>query len=86
MLHDICLFINANLFCSIRFGSIIVGAVKAKLSAKKEKNGEKKGSSEKKKRQHGSFSFLGGMQVVILGTVSFLFQEDVVWTIYNLYM
>lgn len=47
-----------------RFGSIIVGAVKAKLSAKKEKNGEKKGSSEKKKRQHGSFSFLGGMQTL----------------------
>ncbi|KAJ7013862.1 protoporphyrinogen oxidase [Populus alba x Populus x berolinensis] len=47
-----------------RFGSIIAGAVKAKLSAKKEKNGENKGSSEKKKRQHGSFSFLGGMQTL----------------------
>ncbi|CAK7328278.1 unnamed protein product [Dovyalis caffra] len=45
-----------------RFGSIIAGAVKTKLSAKKEKNEEIKGSSEKKKRQHGSFSFIGGMQ------------------------
>ncbi|KAG5254428.1 protoporphyrinogen oxidase [Salix suchowensis] len=47
-----------------RFGSIIAGAVKAKLYAKKEKNGEIKGSSEKKKRQPGSFSFLGGMQTL----------------------
>ena len=50
----------------IRFGSIIAGAVLSKLSAKREKRGETKGSSEKKKRQRGSFSFQGGMQVIII--------------------
>ncbi|OAY29614.1 protoporphyrinogen oxidase 2 [Manihot esculenta] len=47
-----------------RFGSIIAGAVLAKLSAKREKSRETKVSSEKKKRQRGSFSFLGGMQTL----------------------
>lgn len=47
-----------------RFGSIIAGAVLSKLSAKREKRGETKGSSEKKKRQRGSFSFQGGMQTL----------------------
>ncbi|XVF13939.1 hypothetical protein REPUB_Repub09cG0013100 [Reevesia pubescens] len=44
-----------------RFGSIIVGGVKSKLSAKRESCGETK-SSVKKKALRGSFSFQGGMQ------------------------
>ncbi|KAF8378120.1 hypothetical protein HHK36_029457 [Tetracentron sinense] len=47
-----------------RFGSIIVGAIRSKLSAKKEENGERGTSSGKKKRQRGSFSFQGGMQTL----------------------
>lgn len=47
----------------IRFGSVISGAIKSKLSASKGKSGETKGSVEKGKRQRGSFSFHGGMQV-----------------------
>ncbi|KAL0377313.1 UNVERIFIED_CONTAM: Protoporphyrinogen oxidase, mitochondrial [Sesamum radiatum] len=42
-----------------RFGSIISGAIQSKLSAKKGTTGD---SSAKKKQNHGSFSFLGGMQ------------------------
>ncbi|KAL0344113.1 UNVERIFIED_CONTAM: Protoporphyrinogen oxidase, mitochondrial [Sesamum angustifolium] len=42
-----------------RFGSIISGAIQSKLSAKKGTTGK---SSAKKKQNHGSFSFLGGMQ------------------------
>ncbi|KAH7577219.1 hypothetical protein JRO89_XS01G0223200 [Xanthoceras sorbifolium] len=48
-----------------RFGSVIAGAIKSKLSAKNKKGEEKKGSTEKKRSQRGSFSFLGGMQVLI---------------------
>ncbi|GAV64298.1 Amino_oxidase domain-containing protein [Cephalotus follicularis] len=47
-----------------RFGSLIAGAILSKLSAKKEKSGDIKDSSGKKKRQHGSFSFYGGMQTL----------------------
>ncbi|KAK9272025.1 hypothetical protein L1049_002394 [Liquidambar formosana] len=47
-----------------RFGSIIAGAIKSKLSAKRTKSGETKGSSEKKKHQRGSFSFQGGMRTL----------------------
>lgn len=47
----------------VRFGSIIAGAIKSKLSAKREKGGELKSSPDKKKRPRGSFSFQGGMQV-----------------------
>ncbi|KAK9225532.1 hypothetical protein WN943_010574 [Citrus x changshan-huyou] len=47
-----------------RYGSVIAGAIKSKFSARKEKSAEAKGSSEKKRRQRGSFSFLGGMQWV----------------------
>ncbi|KAM7266304.1 hypothetical protein ACFE04_004201 [Oxalis oulophora] len=47
-----------------RYGSIIAGAIKSQLSAKKEKSSETKGLTEKKKRQRGSFSFLGGMQTL----------------------
>lgn len=57
---------KCKLFYPTRFGSIIAGALRAKLSAKREKNGGTKGSLETKKRQRGSFSFLGGMQVVIV--------------------
>ncbi|XWS44034.1 hypothetical protein CRYUN_Cryun15aG0010400 [Craigia yunnanensis] len=46
-----------------RFGSIIVGAVKSKLSAKRENHGETK-TSVKKKALRGSFSFQGGMQTL----------------------
>lgn len=45
----------------IRFGSIVVGAIR---SIKREKNGKKRTSSEKWNRR-GSFSFQGGMQVNI---------------------
>lgn len=45
-----------------RFGSIISGAIQSKLSAKKDTSGGI-GSSTQKKQKHGSFSFLGGMQV-----------------------
>ncbi|XP_062151594.1 protoporphyrinogen oxidase, mitochondrial isoform X3 [Alnus glutinosa] len=47
-----------------RFGSIIAGMVQSKLSTKREKRGDTKGTSEKKKRQRGSFSFHGGMQML----------------------
>ncbi|XP_016649535.1 PREDICTED: protoporphyrinogen oxidase, mitochondrial isoform X1 [Prunus mume] len=47
-----------------RFGSVISGAIKSKLSASKGKSGETKGSVEKGKRQRGSFSFHGGMQTL----------------------
>ncbi|XP_017975823.1 PREDICTED: protoporphyrinogen oxidase, chloroplastic/mitochondrial isoform X2 [Theobroma cacao] len=46
-----------------RFGSIIVGAVKSKLSAKRENRGERK-TSEKRKPLPGPFSFQGGMQTL----------------------
>ncbi|KAG9447151.1 hypothetical protein H6P81_013279 [Aristolochia fimbriata] len=42
-----------------KFGSIIVGAVRSKISGKKEKK-----ASEGRKRQRGSFSFQGGMQTL----------------------
>ncbi|KAH9743606.1 protoporphyrinogen oxidase 2 [Citrus sinensis] len=54
--------LNENPF---RYGSVIAGAIKSKFSARKEKSAEAKGSSEKKHRQRGSFSFLGGMQYLI---------------------
>ncbi|KAL8141896.1 hypothetical protein V2J09_014928 [Rumex salicifolius] len=44
-----------------RFGSIIVGAIRSKLTSKKEQSKETKQSS----RQRGSFSFQGGMQTLI---------------------
>eukprot|EP00257_Ricinus_communis_P027252 XP_025014666.1 protoporphyrinogen oxidase 2, chloroplastic/mitochondrial isoform X3 [Ricinus communis] len=47
-----------------RFGSIIAGVVQAKLSTKRGKSQETKGSSVKKKQQRGSFSFFGGMQTL----------------------
>ncbi|CAK9145481.1 unnamed protein product [Ilex paraguariensis] len=46
-----------------RFGSIISGAFQSKLTAKREKSGGKKDSTNKK-QQRGSFSFLGGMQTL----------------------
>ncbi|CAI0456894.1 unnamed protein product [Linum tenue] len=45
-----------------RFGSIIAGTIQAKWSAKKNKGGETMGSGRKKQR--GSFSFIGGMQTL----------------------
>ncbi|KAM3306894.1 protoporphyrinogen oxidase, mitochondrial isoform X1 [Capsicum chacoense] len=47
-----------------RFGSVIVGAIRSKLSPKKEKKQGPPKSSVNKKRQRGSFSFLGGMQTL----------------------
>lgn len=47
-----------------RFGSIIAGLIQSKLFVKKEKSGETKHSSGKKKPQRGSFSFQGGMQTL----------------------
>ncbi|KAI5651115.1 hypothetical protein M9H77_37120 [Catharanthus roseus] len=46
-----------------RFGSIISGAIQSKFS-KRDNTGESKSSSVKKKHQRGSFSFLGGMQIL----------------------
>ncbi|XP_077227144.1 flavin containing amine oxidoreductase family isoform X2 [Tasmannia lanceolata] len=48
-----------------RFGSVIVGAIRSKLSGKKEEKEEKKGYSGRRNRQRGSFSFQGGMQTLI---------------------
>ena len=55
---------NAVMIFSVifRYGSIISGAIQSKLSAKKDTSGGVD-SSAKKKQKHGSFSFLGGMQV-----------------------
>ncbi|KAM7509807.1 hypothetical protein LguiB_008682 [Lonicera macranthoides] len=47
-----------------RFGSIIFGAIRSKVSAKNRKGGDLKGSSANKKHQRGSFSFFGGMQTL----------------------
>ncbi|XP_052197640.1 protoporphyrinogen oxidase, mitochondrial [Diospyros lotus] len=47
-----------------KFGSIIVGAILSKLSARREKSGALRSSSTNKKQQRGSFSFLGGMQTL----------------------
>lgn len=47
----------------IRFGSIIVGAVRSKISFKKGEGQGMNASSKSKRRKRGSFSFLGGMQV-----------------------
>lgn len=57
---------NWPIFYSIRFGSIIAGVVQSKLSSKREKRGDTKGTVEKKKHQRGSFSFHGGMQAWLL--------------------
>lgn len=51
-------------FLLVRFGSIIVGAFKSKLSSKRESHGEPK-NSVKKTALRGSFSFRGGMQVLL---------------------
>lgn len=47
-----------------RFGSVIVGAIRSKLSPIKEKKQGPPRTSVNKKRQRGSFSFLGGMQTL----------------------
>ncbi|KAK3410318.1 hypothetical protein EUGRSUZ_J02313 [Eucalyptus grandis] len=59
-----------------RFGSILAGAIKSRLSAKREKKGELKSSPEKKKRQRGSFSFQGGMQTLANMLCQKLSQDD----------
>lgn len=56
-----CLMLT--IFHHYRFGSIIVGAVRSKISAKKVEGGGMNASSKSKRRTRGSFSFLGGMQV-----------------------
>ncbi|XP_010250782.1 PREDICTED: protoporphyrinogen oxidase, mitochondrial isoform X2 [Nelumbo nucifera] len=45
-----------------KFGSIFIGAIRSKLSGKKEAKRESGTSSGQKKHQRGSFSFQGGMQ------------------------
>ncbi|KAH7510550.1 hypothetical protein FEM48_ZijujUnG0115400 [Ziziphus jujuba var. spinosa] len=57
-------FDNFQIIYSFRFGSFIAGAIQSKLSSRKEKSGEKKGSLKKTKHQCGSFSFKGGMQTL----------------------
>ncbi|XP_030476902.2 protoporphyrinogen oxidase, mitochondrial isoform X1 [Syzygium oleosum] len=59
-----------------RFGSIIAGAIKSKLSATREKGGELKSSPDKKKRPRGSFSFQGGMQTLAYVLCQKLSQDD----------
>lgn len=68
LLHHCCLKQMRHSFPELwnlekRFGSIIVGAIRSKLSAKGKKNGGKK-DSMRKKGQRGSFSFQGGMQML----------------------
>ncbi|GAY65555.1 hypothetical protein CUMW_242080 [Citrus unshiu] len=60
-----------------RYGSVIAGAIKSKFSARKEKSAEAKGSSEKKCRQRGSFSFLGGMQTLTDALCKALGKDEV---------
>lgn len=48
-----------------RFGSIISGAFRSKLSSKPGNNKDVKGSNPNKKRQRGSYSFIGGMQTLV---------------------
>lgn len=50
-----------------RFGSIIAGALRSKLFAKRDKTGENKAALRKNKHKRGSFSFQGGMQVLSHG-------------------
>ncbi|KAJ0053057.1 hypothetical protein Pint_02956 [Pistacia integerrima] len=59
----------------VRYGSVIAGAIQSKLSAKREKGVETKGSSERKRSPRGSFSFVGGMQVVV-SVQPFFFTRD----------
>ncbi|XP_058102266.1 protoporphyrinogen oxidase, mitochondrial isoform X2 [Magnolia sinica] len=72
-----------------KFGSIIVGAIRSKLSGKGEENGRKK-TSVKRKRQRGSFSFQGGMQTLTdmlckeLGKDSLKLKSKVFSLSYNL--
>ncbi|KAH9743596.1 protoporphyrinogen oxidase 2 [Citrus sinensis] len=66
--------LNENPF---RYGSVIAGAIKSKFSARKEKSAEAKGSSEKKHRQRGSFSFLGGMQTLTDALCKALGKDEV---------
>ncbi|WOH05025.1 hypothetical protein DCAR_0624437 [Daucus carota subsp. sativus] len=47
-----------------KFGSIIVGAVRSKISFKKGEGQGMNASSKSKRRKRGSFSFLGGMQTL----------------------
>jgi len=56
---------SSSRFLLVRFGSIIVGAVKSKFSAKRTNREETK-NSVKRKALRGSFSFQGGMQVMNL--------------------
>lgn len=62
------LLLNKSKLVYFRFGSIISGAVQSKFSKKNNTAGTKN-SPVKKKHQRGSFSFLGGMQVKLNGTV-----------------
>ncbi|XP_030953633.1 protoporphyrinogen oxidase, mitochondrial isoform X2 [Quercus lobata] len=60
-----------------RFGSIIAGLLQSKISAKRVKSGETKGTLEKKKPQRGSFSFHGGMQTLTDMLCKELGKDDV---------
>lgn len=68
LLLSLCLFVSCKFSISfVRFGSVIAGAIQSKLFAKRDKGVERKGSSERRRHQRGSFSFVGGMQVVVSG-------------------
>ncbi|XP_049395270.1 protoporphyrinogen oxidase, mitochondrial [Solanum stenotomum] len=60
-----------------RFGSVIVGAIRSKLSPIKEKKQGPPKTSVNKKRQRGSFSFLGGMQTLTDAICKDLKEDEV---------
>ncbi|XP_020523315.1 protoporphyrinogen oxidase, chloroplastic/mitochondrial isoform X2 [Amborella trichopoda] len=47
-----------------RFGSILVGVIKSKMSSKGEEKGKHEATRRKPKHQRGSFSFQGGLQTL----------------------
>ncbi|XP_027154133.1 protoporphyrinogen oxidase, mitochondrial isoform X3 [Coffea eugenioides] len=59
-----------------RFGSVIYGAIQSKLSAKRENKGGTRSSPANKRRQRGSFSFLGGMQTLTNALCKELGEKD----------
>lgn len=61
-----------------RFGSVIAGAFKSKLFAKRDKTGETKDALRKRKPKRGSFSFQGGMQVLYIS-----FEENPVLCLFR---
>jgi len=55
----------ASCSCAPRYGSVIVGAILSKLTAKGDPVKTRPDSSEKRRNRRVSFSFHGGMQVFL---------------------